>query len=166
MPLQCAVRTECPEGTREGRKSPDGFPPRARSSQTGPSREAQRQLQRQAEGSHPRARAFLRAPRQSFFYYCGPRISSSLAQIFSHLTPPCIYIFPRPHLSRPAAVPLPPSWRHRQALSSGRCPPAPPPREVRPALVAVRCSRSDCFSSVSGDGIWTYGARRQAACSG
>jgi hypothetical protein len=151
------------EQGKGGRAQTDGFPPRARSSQTGPSREAQRQLQRQAEGSHPRARAFLRAPRQSFFHYCGPRISSSLAQIFSHLTPPCIYIFPRPHLSRPT-----PTFLETPPGAIFRPLPACPPREVRPALVAVRCSRSDRLSSVSGDGIWAYGARsrRQAACSG
>lgn len=126
------ARRRDPEGTR---KSPDGSPLRAINSQTGPSwktiniqtgpsRKIQRQLQRQAEGCHPRA--FLGAPCQSFFivalenfllaYYI------SLAKFFSHLTPPRIYIFPRPHLSRPTPTFLetPPGASHLPAATPHR----------------------------------------------
>jgi len=79
------------------------------------------QRARRADGSHPRAPPPLASP---VVFYCRPQVFSSLtffSPIFSHLTPPRIYILPRRLGSTfPSSRPLlyvPPGASFR-----GRCP--------------------------------------------
>jgi hypothetical protein len=112
------ARRRDPEGIR---KSPDGFPLPGHKQPNRPILKDSATATATGRGL-PSSRFPPRA--SPVVFYCGPREFlvrfTFRSPNFSHLTPPRIYIFPRPHLSlpTPAFLEIPPGASHLPAAAS------------------------------------------------